>query len=851
MIEPRGIAGGGAGTYIGRFMAKVSLQFEGVDNGGLLALLGVAVAAALLGYGLWQIVAGRRRGVGAAAVAAGALAGACVLLAAAYVPMDSAAGQLLWLVLLGAVVAAAVGVFYSVVYGYLGRRRIAALLVLRCLGILALLLILFKPALSHQPAGEAKLGLSVLVDRSGSMDSVDHADLPSRYRQAAEALSAQRRRLGEHFELSLRHFARQAQAVDDVDELGALSASGEGTDATDIAGALRDALADHPAEKLIGVILISDGLHNVPGSVLDAARESPVPIYAIGVGAETETASGRRNVQLLSCDGPLEAVRDNVTTLTAQVRLTGWANIPTRVVLSEGGRQVDAQQVLSDANAKTLTVQLKWTPGEPAGPAAPDLRRLRIAAEPNPAEATAEDNAAELHLLVTQPSIRVLYVEGTLRPEYKYLRRVLAADPNVKLISLVRLSENRFLAQGDIDGQRLLDLPRSDGDFALFDVLILGDLDRTFLSREQMEKVRRFVNDGKALLMLGGRNSFGPGGYEGTPVGAALPVVCGPRSQPQETTAFVPQLTAAGLASPVFAGLADYFHTPARKPLKPLPELLGCVSLTGPRPGADVLAIHPTRRSPDGASPLVVLAVQSYGAGRSAAFAADTTWKWYLRLRSLGADSPYDRFWGQLIRYLAGVEKKDKQQAVSVLARLASGYIRQGQKFKILAQVKDADGRPADDAAVTATLAAEGKDKPVEVALEPSAAGAGLYEAAPTADADGRFTVTVKAADKQGQALGADALPLIVAPHSQEAERLARDTATLKAVAAARDGRYAELAALPDVVNELIQRKQARLLPPMYIGARQFDLYNFTLLFLVFVGLLTAEWLLRRSWQLQ
>ena len=829
-------------------MAVTSLQFEGVENAPLLAVLGAAIAVSVLAYGLWRTATGRRDRTAAHSLIAGALALAAVLLAAVYLPMDSPGRQLLWMALLGAVVVAAVAIFYATVYAYLGRRRISMLLVLRCLGILALLLILFKPALSHQPSPDsARLVLPVLVDRSGSMDTLDHPDLPNRYRQAVEALSAQHRRMEKHFRVSWRHFADRPQSVDEVGDLNALSPTGEGTEVTDLAAAIRQASAGYRADELAGVILITDGLHNGEGNVIDAARESPVPIYTLGLGSETESSAGQRNVRLVNVEAPLQAVRNNVAKIAAQVRLTGWANIPAKVALRAGGNEIDARQVLTDANAKTLTVEFKWTPGEAAGAPEPDIRKLHVAAEPNPAEANADDNAAELHVLVTQPSIRVLYVEGTLRPEYKYLRRILSTDPNVKLMSLVRMSANRFLSQGSIEGKRLTDLPRSDEEFGFFDVLILGDLDRTFLKRDQMEKIRQFVNDGKSLLMLGGRNSFGPGGYGGTPVETALPVLCGSRSAPQETTRFVPQLTAAGQVSPVFADLGEFFGAPGRKPVKALPELLGCVTAAAAKPGAQVLAIHPTRRNDSG--PLVVLAVHNFGAGRAGAFTADTTWRWYLRVHALGADSPYHRFWGQLIRYLAGVKKTQKQTAPAVLARLDRAYLRQGEELKITALVKDADGQPTNDATVTATLAAEGDDKPVETALQRSTRGAGLYEAAHTPAASGPFTVTVKARDKLGKLLASDELPLRVARRSKETDRLARDAKMLKAIATARGGRYAELAALPDVVDGLIQRKQTQLLPAP--PGRQVRLYNFALLFFIFIGLLTVEWFLRRNWQLQ
>ena len=41
-------------------------------------------------------------------------------------------------------------------------------------------------------------------------------------------------------------------------------------------------------------------------------------------------------------------------------------------------------------------------------------------------------------------------------------------------------------------------------------------------------------------------NNFGPGGYSGSAVERALPVVVGPINSPQEKTQFVPRLTAEG-----------------------------------------------------------------------------------------------------------------------------------------------------------------------------------------------------------------------------------------------------------------------------------------------------------------
>ncbi len=836
-------------------MERLSLQFQGVENAGLLSILGWAIALSLMFYGLWRLIVRRRRG-GLWALFIGAGSAGWVAVAALGVPLDQAGGRVFWLAGLGATVVAAVAVFYSAVYAYLGRRRITTLLVLRCLAILALLLILFKPAVSVHPApGGRKLGLAVLVDRSASMDTIDHADLPNRYRQSIDALLAQQRRLEKRFAVGWNHFATRVEQVEGPDELAALAVTAPECQTTDVAAALRRAIAGYGADESAGIVLISDGLHNADGNVLDVAAESPVPIYAIGVGADSEQLSKRRNVRLLSVDAPLEAVKNNVATVVAKVRLTGWANIASRAVLRAGGKELASKQVSASSNSQELEVEMNWTPGEPAaGLTGPDIRKLVVAVEPNPAEVTTQDNAAELHVLVIEPSVRVLYVEGRLRPEYKFLCRALASDPNLKLISMVRQAKNQFLSQGSIDGKQLTDLPRSDEDFKLFDVIVLGDLDRTFLTNDQMDRIRRFVNDGKALLMLAGRNSFGPGAYGGTPVEAALPVICGGRLQGQETTPFVPQLTAAGLASPVFAGITKYFGSPTGKAVEPVPQLLGCVTVLQAKPAASVLAIHPSARNASGR--LVVLATHRYGAGRAAAFTGYATWRWYMRLRPLGTEGPYHRFWGQLVRYLAGVEQKKQPAGASVLARIDKAYLRQNEELRVIAQVKDASGQRTADATVTASLRpeppADGKPataQPVEIALEAVKDDRGLYQATHRPSRSGGFVLTVTAADAKGAALGSDELKLTVAPHSRESDRLARDAKTLKAVAEATKGRYAELSALPDVIDEIIARQKDRLLP----AARpsQHPLYNFPLLFLVFVGLLTAEWLIRRNWQLQ
>jgi uncharacterized membrane protein len=886
------------------------LEFQGVSSRALLMWLLLGVAALLVGYGVWQLLRRRvrdglvcvsavvppataavllvdaavRRQRGDAPGARSSLLGGLLVAGgtAAVLAWAYAAGGRLapapghwpmgaWMALLALEVAVAVGVFYAAVYAYLGTRRMAILMVLRCAAILALLLILFKPALSFLPETR-KAYLPILLDRSASMDTVDEGSPASRYVQALHMLGTQTERIERYFRPAWFHFARRARSVGSWEELSELKPTGEGTDATDIVAALRAGanVADRP--NLAGLLLISDGVHNAASDLAAGAADAGAPVYALGVGAADEAHTGRRNFRLLAAEAPFEVIKDNVSTLTVRVRCRGFRNVAGKVHLldADGNRPLAEADIWTGQLADEVTEKIRWTPrGRPTTDGAEDdddapaarstVRRLRVHLPPNAAETVTADNTLQLHVLVTEPRIRVLYVEGTIRPEYKFLRRALSIDHNVQLVTLVRTQQNKFWSAGQIEGRRLLQLPRAQEDFDLFDVIILGDLDRTFLTREQMAGFRRFVRAGGGLLMIGGHNSFGPGGYADTDIEAVLPVFVGNRSQPQETTRFLPMLTTFGRTHPIFDGIRQYFPapghvTPAEKDIE-LPPLKGCTTLVRPRQGATVLAVHPTRKNEHG--PLIVLAVQPVEAGRSAAFAADTTWQWYLPLEGMGAQSPYRLFWGQMVRWLADVQGKPKQANASLVGRLSPGYLQVGSSVKLLARVKDTTGQPTDAARVSAEIVPVDAEPPGPAARAPEEVSVplaarksdGMYETNYRAEAPGRYRVRLTALDAEGRTLGSDELALHVAPKLAETEQLARDGKALERIAGGTGGTYRDLAMLPEALDEVIDHLRATggLVP----APESVRLYNFPLLFVLFVVLLTGEWLLRRNWQLQ
>jgi hypothetical protein len=228
------------------------------------------------------------------------------------------------------------------------------------------------------------------------------------------------------------------------------------------------------------------------------------------------------------------------------------------------------------------------------------------------------------------------------------------------------------------------------------------------------------------------------------------------------------------------------------------------------------------------------------------ALTADTTWRWHMELQARGIDSPHARFWRQMVRYLADVRAKDRATPPGVLGRTERTFVEPGQAVALLARVRDAEGATAAATAfVTVVPADGGPSRTVALTASPTL---GEYEGSFVPSASGRYTLRFIANDAAGSALGQDELPLIVAAPAAELDRLARDDATLRLIAETTGGQYADLHALPDLLDQWVARLAA---PGPAAQARVVGLYNFPLGFVLFVVVLTVEWMLRRRWQLQ
>jgi uncharacterized membrane protein len=819
-------------------IAAIEIHFLGQHGEAWWALVVLVLGAALLGHGILQLRRSGRKGRpggrpdpennSLVSLAAGA---AAVVFAVASVLLPDMRSVPVALAFTTATVGLTIWLFYKTVYRYLGKSRMAILFALRLLAAIFLLLLLFQPvlALVHRPHHIGTLG--VVIDASGSMSVNDAPNQPSRYLQSTLGAKMLIKDLRDQFHvLCFAYDGKHNGPLTSPRQWNSIAPDGTMTD-------LPTAIKMATNSGATAVVLFSDGIQNGP-SKIGSLRHLGVPVYTVRVGSTSAKAAGVPQIEIVRIDGPQTAPVDTQVTLTAIIRSTSLNDRTVRVFLDHHKKPLQSHRLVLHSGRVPQSVKLEFTPHHVG------RMVLHVRIPVLPEERSTAGNEQEFPMLITNPKIRMLYIEGRVRPEVGPLYNDLAMNPNISLVSLIRTRPGYFMIRGSAGGKTLTGLPTTLKQWERFKVIMLGDVSADFLSPQQQSDLQQAVQHGAGFIMIGGQRNFAVGGWGESRLAPVFPVHLQMTTPAQLSEAFVPQLTAFGAASPILQGITGWFTQANGKPApQHLPDLEGCVAFAGAKPGATVLLTNPAAQV-DG-KPAIVLAVQHYGKGRSAAFAGDTTYRWRLILRTLGAKSPYQRFWGQLVNWLAGQSKTKTSNGPSVTAMIRKQRYQSNETVRLRVAVTDMHGQSTRYAHVHALITnAAGKTRTVRLHAEDRQPG--MYKRNIMPHAMGQYHV-VFTATMHGHRLGQDSSDFYVTSPGGEMDKLAAEPTILQRIARLTGGSYAELAG----INALARRIQAAQPPGSTIQRTSYPLYDNKAFFLLFIAALSCEWFLRRKWQLQ
>jgi uncharacterized membrane protein len=621
--------------------------------------------------------------------------------------------------------------------------------------------------------------------------------------------------------------------------------------------AVRQVLDHYRGSSLAAVVMLTDGVttrdENL-AQVAEYAAQKAVPLFFVGVGDDHQI----RDLKLhdLQVEDTV-FVNDNVV-FDARLTGHGYKDLTVPVVLKvkekDGSEtELKRENVRVDPDGKSVKVRLVYQPKEP-GEKLFIVQVLLPKKEAQDKTANTSTTRLERTIFVQDTKlIKLLFVEGSARYEYRYIKNLLEREAPGKgnrtmdLKVLLVDSDDDFPKQ---DKSALAEFPLNKVELYQYDVVLLGDVDphSPKLSDQKLRDLADFVREkGGGFLMIAGPN-FSPHAYRDTPLADILPIEVTGRAPPEpedRPEGYRPELTPLGRLHPIFSfSRNDGENLETWNRLAPLYWWSEGYRL---KPLAEVLAVHPKVKAEgkgfEGRHPLVVQ--QFVGAGRSMFFGFDETWRWRFREDELR----FNQFWIQTVRYLA----RSRLSRTELRLDRQTPY-RQGEPIKVTVKFPDSAPLPGTrpggklevKVIVEHTLPGEAKsDKEVQTLQLAKVEGSwATYEALLTRTREGKYrfwlsTPDVSKQQPNGQKPSAEAV--VVLPPG-ELDRLRMNQQEMKLAADMTEGRFYTLANASDVVEELPAGLPIVLNTP---GPPRL-LWNHWLSFLLVLGLLTAEWFLRK-----
>jgi uncharacterized membrane protein len=671
------------------------------------------------------------------------------------------------------------GVFSLLVYlreniKYPGVRWLLLLLRLCVLGWL--LFLILKPLWVEQETVKTPRPIVLLIDNSKSMQQQDQRTTnedrlrvniafsnwpaeavkaparPSRQELVKQALGGQKlellKKLSEKGPVQAYLFGRSSRRLSEED-LGKFALGGSDQSPykanepeTRLFDAILERVRQESTDTPAAIVVLTDGRDiGSSASLEEAAKECQargVPLYVYGVGCST-----LESLQVKEVIAPEIVFVKDTAAVRVRWRAQGINKGEFNVQLSLNGQLIDEKGVPVIEGLEDYEYEFKFVPRKDQVTSGSGEFVATVTLDRK--EDTLTDSLSRA-VRIADDKVKVLYLEGQPRFEYKFLRNVLLRDRRVDLTV--------FQTDADPEVTRVKPYIREfpdRKDLFAYNMIILGDFPREAMGENGPELIREFVEKGGGLILLAGR-LHAPAEYVNTKLSEALPVECqeikfvaDPGLKP---TAFLPRRTLQGERSEMLS-LADDPKLNAQY-WQELPPIFWHYPVTRLRPGATALLVHPTATLENGA-PMPIIAMQYYGRGLSVFWGMEETWAW----RQNKEDEFYARLWGQLI-YRIGLSGISNNRRAQLALDTVDPVV--GQTSRLYARLFDSDFEPLKAPEVTAVLvqtdAKTGQEKTQTVLLKPIPDRPGEYSLDLPHDQPGSFTVRLPDfAESEGKAV--------------------------------------------------------------------------------------------------
>jgi len=630
---------------------------------------------------------------------------------------------------------------------------------------------------------------------------------------------------------------------------------------SDIPAAILRVVEQAQGRRLAAIVLVSDGQATQATNLkdaLDTAADRQVPVFALRIGSPDPVF----DIEV----GPLRAQEsvfaNDILAVEVQVSSRGLSEemeVQVRLVDERTSGVAVTETVSLGPQSASANVELRTKPTQPG------RHTYRVEVVPRPGETTAENNVERIAVLVLENRLRILYVDGYPRFEYRYLKNALIREPTIELSVLLLEADDQFVQEGTDPIRRF---PETPEELNRFDVVLFGDVDPRggWLTSAQMNMLLDYVgNEGGGFGLIAGERAA-PHRFADTPLEKLVPVridtaFLGRYERPL-ITGFRVEITPEGRRSRLFRFTAD--RDSNNRLLGTLPEIFWLARTLGARPGASVLAEHPGIRTDYGLMPVIVTG--RYGAGKLFFQATDDTWRW----RHHTGELLHDAYWVQVARELMPASKvaRDRRYALRTDRRVYEygATVRASVEVfdaELLAQLREVvEVELAESAAPAGQVSMELERDPAarsrdaaqpgrstggrmvsKIELHRTGEESNLFEGAFVPAKPGSYVLDAPdIAQKPGETRPSVAIR--VERPDIEFRRPQADHETLERIAVATDGRLVDLDRLNDEFAS-VQDRSVQI--PDDVTE---PLWDSKLVLILFVLIISTEWVLRKAFGL-
>jgi hypothetical protein len=586
---------------------------------------------------------------------------------------------------------------------------------------------------------------------------------------------------------------------------------------TRLGDGLREAVDRHGGQKITGVVVLSDGASNEGVDAVDAALrlgDQSIPVHTIGLGLTKP-----EDVRIQTVRVPDTVFYKDKVPVSVGILSHGFQGRVVTVDLTIDGDLVASRKIALRGNE--AVEELSFIADQKVGQS-----EFVVTATVLPGDVAPENNRYERSISIIDEKIKILYIEGEPRWEFRYLRAVLLRDD--------RLDVKFLMTEGDPELARasprhLEVFPEDAAETFQYDLVILGDVPADYFTQSHLERIEELVlKRGASFLMLAGRK-YAPASYRDSPIASLLPVKIGNDGYDRLGPLLYPVPTSSGMKNLIAKfSPSDQVTRETWARAKPL---YGVPNLDGVKRGAADNILVTLSDVDQRSKPYPLVVWQRYGTGKSLYVGSDQLW----RLRFKHGDEFHVHFWKQSIHFLTLSRLLGENKRIRL--ETERGSYRAGERANVFANVLDESFEPISAPSYDVLVESPGQAEPSGLSLQAVPGSPGLYQGSYVTGKAGSYLLKSVLADSKFantasfQAVGA----------SREMLESAMQEQTLRKISELSGGEYLELSdlrKLPELLKGEVRTTSV---------SKEISLWDRWYVFALLLLFLSIEWFVRRQ----